>query len=131
MARVLPELTPENTPFWTGGGRGELLIVHCDACGKSIHPPQLICPACLSRNVAPRPAKGTATIHSFTVNHQPWMPGIKVPYVLVVADLDGEPGVRLTAELLDADPETVAIGQPLAVTFTEDRDCWIPQFRRI
>lgn len=128
--RPLPDLTPENTPFWTGGARGELMITHCDDCDHAIHPPQLICPKCLSRKITPRAAKGTGVIYSYTVNHQPWMPHLKVPLVLAIADLDGEPGVRLTAELVDVDPDTVAIGQPVRVSFVEDRDCWIPQFRR-
>ena len=32
----LPELTAENTAFWTGGERGELMIALCDACGKAV-----------------------------------------------------------------------------------------------
>ena len=130
MARPLPEITEENAAFWSGGARGELLIVHCDACDHAIHPPQLLCPRCLSRQVTPRSARGTGIIYSFTINYQPWMPGLAVPYVLVVVDLDGEPGVRLTAELVDVDPSSVAIGQPVTVGFVADRDCWIPQFRR-
>ncbi|MET0371421.1 MAG: OB-fold domain-containing protein [Sphingobium sp.] len=129
--RILPELTPENTPFWTGGERGELMITHCDACDHAIHPPELICPQCLSRNVSARPAKGTGTIHSFTINHQPWLPNLPVPYALAVVELDGEPGVRVTAQLLEVEPDSVAIGQKVRVTFTQAEDVWIPEFRRI
>jgi uncharacterized OB-fold protein len=68
-------------------------------------------------------------IYSYTINHQLWMPHLKVPLVLVVADLDGESGVRLTAELVGVDPDSVAIGQAVQITFAEDRDCWIPQFQ--
>src|SRR5882762_10001192 len=66
--RLLPELTTENTPFWTGGARGELMIMHCEQCDHAIHPPELVCPICLSRTVAPRAAKGTGSIYSVTVN---------------------------------------------------------------
>jgi uncharacterized protein len=127
--RVLPELTPENTPFWTGGAKGELLITHCGECDTSIHPPSLICPSCLSRKVAPRAAKGTGKIYSFTVNHQRWLPEMQVPFVLVVVDLDGEPGVRITADMIEIDPDKVAIGQSVAVTFMPVEDVWIPRFR--
>ncbi|AYJ85110.1 DNA-binding protein (plasmid) [Sphingomonas paeninsulae] len=129
--RILPELTPENTPFWAGGERGELMIVHCDACDHAIHPPELICPVCLSRNVTPRAASGTGIIHSYTVNHQAWLPNLPVPYVLAVVDLDGEPGVRLTAELLDVEPDSVGIGQKVKVSFLPVEDVWIPQFHRL
>ena len=129
--RILPELTPENTAFWTGGERGELMIAHCDACDHAIHPPELVCPVCLSRSVTPRAAAGTGVVHSYTVNHQAWLPGLKVPYVLAVVDLDGESGVRLTAELIDIDPDSVAIDQRVAIDFLQAEDVWIPQFRRI
>ena len=129
--RILPELTPENTPFWTGGERGELMIAHCDACDHAIHPPELICPKCLSRSVTPRAAAGTGVIHSYTINHQPWLPNLPVPYALAVVDLDGEPGVRLTAQLLDVDLDRVAIGQKVRVSFVQAEDVWIPQFHRV
>jgi hypothetical protein len=129
--RILPELTPENTPFWTGGERGELMIAHCDACDHAIHPPELICPKCLSRSVTPRAAAGTGVIHSYTINHQAWLPNLPVPYALAVVDLDGEPGVRLTAQLLDVDPDSVAIGQKVRVSFVQAEDVWIPQFQRV
>lgn len=129
--RILPELTPENTPFWTGGERGELMIAHCDACDHAIHPPELICPICLSRSVTPRAAAGTGVIHSYTINHQPWLPNLPVPYALVVVDLDGESGVRLTAQLLEVAPDSVAIGQKVRVSFVHAEDVWIPQFHRV
>ena len=126
--RLLPELTPENTPYWTGGANGKLLITHCDDCNTAIHPPEIICPKCLSRRVTPRAAQGTGTIYSFTVNYQKWLPDLAPPYVIAVVDLDGEPGVRVTAELRDIAPETVAIGQRVQVTFLQQEDVWIPQF---
>lgn len=126
--RLLPELTPENIAFWTGGANGKLLITHCDACDHAIHPPEIICPECLSRSVTPRPALGTGTLYSFTVNHQQWRPDLALPYVIAVVDLDGEPGVRLTAEMREVDPAAVAIGQRVLVTFLPQDDVWIPQF---
>jgi uncharacterized OB-fold protein len=130
--RLLPELTPENTPFWTGGARGELMIAHCDACGHAIHPPELICPKCLGRSVTPRPAGGSGTVYTYTVNHQAWLPGLDVPYALLTVDLDGEPGVRLTAQLVGCPTEDAAIGLRVRVTFDQAaEDVWVPQFRKI
>ena len=127
--RMLPELTAENLAFWTGGADNQLMIAHCDRCDAAIHPPQLICPFCLSRAVTPRPALGTGTVYSFTVNHQPWMPGMAVPFVIAVVDLDAEPGVRITAELRDLDPSEVAIGGRVSIGFMPVEDVWIPYFK--
>src|SRR3546814_7412681 len=36
--RPLPELTTENTAFWTVGAQGRLMIAFCGACRHAIHP---------------------------------------------------------------------------------------------
>ena len=84
----LPELTAENTAFWTGGERGELMIAFCEDCAHAVHPPQLLCPRCHSQRVSPRAVAGTGTVYTFTVNHQPWIPGMDVPFILAVVDVD-------------------------------------------
>lgn len=129
VTRTLPEITPETQAFWTGGAAGRLCIAACDACDLRIHPPQSICPRCLSRRVATREASGAGTIYSFTVNHQPWLPGLATPYVLAIIDLDDQPGVRLTAEIVDCDAADVAIGRKVMVGFEPHEDVHIPVFR--
>lgn len=127
--RPLPELTPENTAFWTGGERGELMIAFCGDCSKAVHPPQLLCPACQSQAVAARAVAGTGTVYSFTVNHQPWLPDMKVPFAIAVVDLDDAPGVRVTAPVLTDDPDTVRIGQAMTIAFEASGDVWLPLWR--
>lgn len=124
----LPELTAENTAFWTGGERGELMIAFCQDCSKAIHPPQLLCPACHSQAVAPRAVAGTGTVYTFTVNHQPWLPGMKVPFALAVVDLDDAPGVRVTAPVVTGDPASVRIGQAMRIGFEPRGNIWLPQW---
>lgn len=127
--RPLPELTAENTAFWTGGAQGELMIAFCGDCSAAIHPPQVICPGCGGESVTARPVAGGGTVYTFTVNHQPWYPGMAVPFALAVVDVDGAAGVRVTAEVIDADPETVRIGQRMAITFQQSGDVWLPLWR--
>jgi uncharacterized OB-fold protein len=128
MARIRPELTPENTPFWTGGANGELLITHCDACDLAIHPAQVVCPRCLSSTTA-KPATGTGTVLARTINRQQWSPEMVVPFALAVVELDGEPGVRITTRIVEVDPECVRIGDRVQVAFEHDGDVWFPVFR--
>jgi len=129
--RPLPALTPESTAFWTGGERGELMICFCNACNHAIHPPQLVCSACLSLDVAPRAVPGSGTVYSHTLNYQQWHPQMTVPFSLAVVDVDGAPGVRVTAEVVGVDPETVVIGQRMTVNFLNIEDVWFPQWRPI
>ena len=124
--RPLPELTAENTAFWTGGARGELMIAFCEDCQNAIHPPQVICPACHSRQVSPRAVDGSGTIYTYTVNHQPWMPGMVVPFAIAVVDVDGAPGVRVTAPVTGCDAEAVAIGQRMQIAFEPSGEVWLP-----
>lgn len=124
----LPELTAENTAFWTGGARGELMIAFCNDCAAAIHPPQLVCPGCGSQSVAPRAVAGTGKIYTFTVNHQPWVPDMEVPFAIAVVNLDDAPGVRVTAPVTGLHPESVAIEQSVRIGFEASGDVWLPNW---
>ncbi|MEY4239000.1 MAG: hypothetical protein RL339_1601 [Pseudomonadota bacterium] len=124
--RPLPELTAENTAFWTGGERGELMIAFCSDCDKAIHPPQLLCPTCQSQAVVTRAVAGTGAVYSFTVNHQPWLPDMAVPFAIAVVDVDDAPGVRVTAPVACDDPDSVQIGQRMVIGFEPSGDVWLP-----
>jgi uncharacterized OB-fold protein len=127
---ALPEITPENAAFWSGGAHGALMITLCGDCQLAIHPPQIICPKCLSRNIAPRAMPGTGTVYTYTVNHQPWLPGMAVPFALAVVDVDGAPGVRVTAEVVGQDPDAISIGQRMRIVFEQAaEDVWLPQWQ--
>lgn len=65
---------------------------------------------------------------SFTVNHQPWLPGLPVPFVLAVVELDDEPGLRLVTRLVEVEPSEVHIGQAVRVVFEQVEDVWLPLF---
>lgn len=126
--RPLPELTAENTAYWKGGADGALMIVFCDDCDHAIHPPQRVCSSCLSQNVSPRAVSGTGVVYTYTVNHQPWTPDMSVPFALAVVDVDGAPGVRVTAEVVGMAAQDVAIGQRMRVRFQQVDDVWLPEW---
>ncbi|MCB2046703.1 MAG: OB-fold domain-containing protein [Novosphingobium sp.] len=127
----LPAVAPETETFWTGGADGRLRITACNACDHRIHPPQLICPRCLSRDVEARPASGKGTVATFTINRQAWVPGLAVPYAIGIVELDDQPGVRITARILAETVECVAIGAAVEVAFEKNDDVFIPVFRLV
>src|SRR3546814_1848941 len=86
------------------------MIMRCRACSHYIHPPVRFCPACESRDTVPVAVSGRATIHSFTVNHKAWLPGLAVPYVLALVELSEQAGLYLPTNIIGCDPETVRIG---------------------
>ena len=126
--RVLPRLDDENRFFWTSGADGVLRILRCNNCHFYIHPPSPICPRCLSRDVAPQTVSGRGRVETFTINYQQWIPGSE-PYVVVWVSIDEQPSVRLSANLIDVEPEEVAVGMEVEVTFEHVEDVYLPLFR--
>lgn len=130
MPRPMPRLSSDNRPFWTGGARGELMIMHCNDCGAYYHPPRSICRHCLSDQVAAEAVAGTGVVDTYTVNYQAWMPDLEVPYVIARVALDDAPGVILTTNIIGCDPESVDIGDRVRVTFEQCGEVYLPLFRK-
>ena len=127
--RILPRLTDRNRHFWTGGKDGELRFLRCAACGYFNHPPTPICPACHSKDLRPETVSGKATLHTYTINHQAWMPGPEVPFVVAIVAIPEQEGLRLTTNLVNCSLDEIEIGMPLRVTFeNRDDEVWIPLF---
>jgi uncharacterized OB-fold protein len=124
----LPVLTPETEPFWTGGKRGELMICRCQACARYIHPPSPVCPHCRALEVVPQPVSGRARIASFTINHQKWLPDMRVPFAIAVVELAEQPDIRLTTNIVNTGMDDIRIGQKVQVLFEQHGDVWLPLF---
>ncbi len=125
--RPLPKLTPENEFFWTAGADGVLRFQYCAACDRYLHPPGVVC---MESGEAPeiREVSGRATVVGVTVNYQPWLPDMEVPYVIGLVAIEEDPLVRLTTLIVDAEPEDVVIGLPVSVRFEQHKDVWLPVF---
>jgi uncharacterized OB-fold protein len=128
---LLPELTPENTAFWTGGEQGKLMIAHCDACSKAIHPPELDLSS-LSESFGQRKAGFRLRRGADLYRQPPAMDARpKAPYVLAIVAIDGAEGVRVTAQLVDTDPGKIAVGMRVRAVFEQVEEIWIPRFRPV
>src|SRR5262245_23666885 len=127
--RILPRVRDRNEFFWTSGADGKLRFLRCQSCGYWIHPPSPICPICHSRELQPEAVSGEAEVHTFTVNHQAWIPGFDPPYVVAIVELPEQEGLRLTTNLVRVAPDDVRIGMPVKVTFEQWEDVWLPLFR--
>jgi uncharacterized OB-fold protein len=114
---IPPAVTEETAPFWDAARQGRLLVERCDDCGAESFPPRGICRACRSRATAPAEVTGPGVVYSYTVNHQRWLPGLEVPYAVVLVEFRGHPGVRVAGRLRGCPPEATAIGQVVDVGF--------------
>ncbi|MHB2156526.1 Zn-ribbon domain-containing OB-fold protein [Calditrichota bacterium GD2] len=84
----------------------------CEQCGQLYFPPRAVCPACKSRSLSAYRFKGTGRVYSHSLLYQSSdrFEG-QAPYVVAIVEL--EEGVRLTAQLTDVDVDEVAVGMPV------------------
>jgi 3-hydroxy-3-methylglutaryl CoA synthase len=87
----------------------------CGACGTANLPPQRVCVSCgAADQMQEEPyADSTCRITTFTLDHLAY--SLQPPVVAAVVDF--EKGGRISAELTDVDPDKVAIGDELEMSF--------------
>lgn len=101
---------PLTAPFWAAATRGELLIQHCDVCGRFQFYPRPFCLNCQADTVSWVAAAGTGTIYSLTMVQVPVVPDLAPPYLVALVELDEGP--RLLTQILD---DEAAIGDRVRV----------------
>lgn len=114
---IPPAVTEETEPFWTAAREGRLLVERCADCGAESFPPRGICRSCRSRATEFGEVTGRGEVYSFTVNHQRWLPGLEVPYAVVLVEFPGHPGVRIAGRLRGRPPEEAAVGMAVEIGF--------------
>ena len=130
MPRKLPALNADNRAFWQGGEQGELLIHHCAACCRYFHPPAPLCAHCASFDVAPQAVSGKGKVLSYTINYQPWTPGLEVPYVVAIIELVEQSGLQFVSNVVGMPVTDVSIDMPVRVRFLNVEDVWLPLFEK-
>ncbi|MGW5075889.1 Zn-ribbon domain-containing OB-fold protein [Rhodococcus sp. NPDC004095] len=138
MSRPIPPLKPlpladeTSAPYWAAAGEHRLSLQFCGACDRFVHLPATFCPRCTGDDLTWRDVSGRATLYSYTVMHDSPGPGFadSLPYVVGVAEIDEQPGLLVTTNLLDVSPTELRIGMPLEVAFEElAADTVVPHFR--
>ena len=127
-----PFVNPEVKPFWDATARGELVLPRCDDCQAVIWYPRPFCPECASTRVSWVPASGRGTVYSFTVNRRGTadLPEYRDSGTYVLAYVELEEGPRVMTNIVDCDPDTVRIGQPVEVVFHDTgQGNALPRFR--
>ena len=128
--RILPRITDRNQHYWTGGRDGELRFQRCNQCKYFLHPPAVICPKCLSKDIGIEAVSGRAEVVAYSINYQPWMPGPDLPFVLAIVCCEEQDDLRLTTNVVNCPVDDVVVGMPVQVLFEAhpDEAVWIPLF---
>lgn len=88
----------------------------CDACGKVHFPPRLICSACRGTAFTPVTLAQEGTVETFTIIRvAPSGFVAEAPYAVGIVKLDDD--VKVTAQIVDADLDELAIGQRVRIEF--------------
>jgi uncharacterized protein len=130
VPRQLPELEPETTFFWQSGADGRLRILRCSQCGHYQHPPWPRCPVCGSEDVAPVVVSGKGRVKTYTINIQPWVPGLEAPFVFAAVELDEQPELYVFTNILGP-VNAVRAGMRVEVTFEQREDVYLPLFKPV
>jgi uncharacterized OB-fold protein len=95
---------------------GQLVVPYCETCASWSLPPSSDCPDCGTALVG-RAVSGHGTVFTWTVNHHPFNPAVPLPYIVAIVELAEQPGLRLAANIVDCQPDSVSVGMPVQVRF--------------
>ncbi len=95
--------------------------------GRWFHPPSADDPD-TAETLTPAPLSGRGVVYTFTVNHQPFLPGLRVPYVVAIVELAEQQGLQLITRIVNCEPDDVRIGMPVRVVFADHDGVRLPFF---
>jgi hypothetical protein len=78
--------------------------------------------------VRPEVVSGAGTLYSYSHNVHDWT-GDGETFIYALAELDEQPGLRISAYLRGGSPEHVRIGMPVRVDFEPQDGIWFPVLR--
>ena len=131
LSRPVPVPDEQSAPYWKAAAQHVLSIARCSHCEWLTHPPDIVCPHCLSASPSFEffPVSGRGTLRSWTVMHQSFLPGFDVPFVLVDVELAEQEDLRIIGRLIDGPDAPLDIGAQLRVAFEDIApDVAVPAF---
>jgi hypothetical protein len=91
MTAYRPEPDRDSREWWERIARGEFAVQRCDTCGTARFPARAFCPACRTEAWHWQAVEPEGRVESWIVNHQPFVPGAREPYVVVMVRLAAVP----------------------------------------
>lgn len=108
--------------YWAAARDGRLLLKRCGVCGKTHYYPRAQCPFCLAGDCEWVEASGIGTLHTWSIERR-----AQPPYVIAFVTLSEGP--TLMTNIVECNPDALAIGQRVTLVF-ETRDGQpVPVFR--
>ena len=98
----------------------------CASCSAVFLGERTVCSSCGTRDrMEPMRLANTGSLYVYSIVHRSF-PGVEVPYISAIVDLDGGGTVKGNLIHIEPDPEKVKMGMPVEAIFkiapTEDRE---------
>lgn len=91
----------------------------CSACGAVYLGKRQVCSRCAERDrMETLRLADTGTLYSYAIVHRSF-PGVEVPFVSAIVDLDGGGTIKGNLVDIEADPDRIAFGMPVKVVFRD------------
>ena len=120
-----PPVNVEYEEFWSKANNGKLLLPRCMDTNQFFWYPRKISPFTLSANVEWVEAAGKGVIYTFSVMRRA-NPQYVIAYVRLVE------GVTMMTNIVECDPDSLEIGQPVELLMQEaENGQKIPVFRPV
>ncbi len=129
LARPEVTPTPVSLPFWEGLANEKLLIQRCDSCRSWVYYPRLRCSSCLSDRLSWQEVAPEGVVYTFSIARHPIAPWFPADPPLIIAVVELENGVRLTTNVIDAEPDSLSIATVVTGVFDHQADVTVLKFR--
>ena len=98
-------------------GSPYLEALKCSSCGAISLKKRLACPSCGARDaMAPHRLADKGTLHAFSIIYRAF-PGIEVPFISAIADLEGGGTIKTNMIGIEPDPEKIELGMKVDVVY--------------
>ncbi|HSG87691.1 MAG TPA: OB-fold domain-containing protein [Pseudomonadales bacterium] len=91
----------------------------CNVCGAIYLGTRTVCSKCATRDgMAPVRLANTGKLYSYAIVHRSF-PGVEVPFVSAVVDLDGGGTVKGNLVDIEPDPDKIAFDMPVKLVYRD------------
>jgi uncharacterized OB-fold protein len=91
----------------------------CGSCGAIFLGERSVCSKCGARDqMKPKRLANEGTLYAYSIVHRSF-PGIEVPYVSAIVDLEGGGTVKGNLIGVEPDPEKIEFGMPVKVVYKD------------
>jgi len=90
----------------------------CTRCQATFLAPRIACGKCGARELTTKKLANEGTLYAYSIVHRSF-PGVEVPYISAIVDLDGGGSVKGNLINVDPDPKKLPYGMPVEVIYKD------------